>query len=77
MWHDLVVEKRVGDIYNYSMLQSGNKNEWSLAINDEHIGYLYSRDYVQTILEKIEYCDQDEVIRFIVKNKPMREWEKR
>lgn len=74
MWHDKVIEKRAGDIYGYLMLHTRD-NEWTLDINDEHIGYLYNRDYVQTILEKIEYSDDDEVIRFVVKSKPIDEWE--
>lgn len=75
MWHDWLIEKRVGDIYNYSML-GGTKNEFLLYINDEFCGYLYDKDYVKRVCAMLEDLDDDKVIRLVTKKIPMKEWKK-
>ena len=38
-----------------------------MYINDEYLGYVLDEEYIKYVLECIEYMDQDEIIRIIVK----------
>jgi len=56
---------RVGDIYNYSCVKAGEA--FLMYINDEYLGYVLDEEYMKYVLECIEYMEEDEIIRIIVK----------
>jgi hypothetical protein len=56
---------RVGDIYNYACYRTNEA--FLMYINDEYLGYVLDEAYIKYVLECIEYMDQDEIIRIIVK----------
>lgn len=60
-------EVRCGDIYSYVVTPTDQKDAWLIYMNDEYVGFVQDEEYAKEILEKIQYYDEDEIIRIIVK----------
>lgn len=60
-------EVRSGDIYSYMVTPTDARDAWLIYMNDEYVGFVQDKEYAKEILEKIQFTDEDEIIRIIVK----------
>lgn len=60
-------EVRSGDIYSYVVTPTDTRDSWLIYMNDEYVGFVQDKEYAKQILEKIQFTDEDEIIRIIVK----------
>lgn len=60
-------EVRCGDIYSYMVEPTDERDAWLIYLNDEYVGFVQDKEYAKEVLNQIQFGEDDEIIRIIVK----------